>query len=174
MKKLLYGLLTALIAIATFFTGFLIRQPKINKLKKQLQLLQNDNSKLIGMVEEKKKEYQELHIQHMALKALQFRKKAASKERLQENLVMQYAVRSYIELLIKSGRYEQGLSKDEVVFFNSFEKVINGKLLSATDKVKIREYMMKFHGEDIKKLKECEYSSILGELQSKPQTSAEV
>ena len=61
MKKLIYGLLTALIAIATFLTGFLIRQPKINKLKKQLELLQHDNKKLVGMVDEKKKESVEFY-----------------------------------------------------------------------------------------------------------------
>lgn len=166
MKKLIYGLLTALIAIATFLTGFLIRQPKINKLKKQLELLQHDNKKLVGMVDEKKKEYQELHIQHMALKALQFRKKAASKERLQENLVMQYAIHSYISLLIKCGRLEQTLEKNEIIFFNAFEKVINGKKISTSDKVKIREYIMESHGNDIKALKECEFSKVLGELRS--------
>ena len=170
MKKLYYALIGALIAIASFITGFLIRQPKINKLKKQLELLQSDNHKLLDMVNEKKKEYQELHVQHMALKALQFRKKSASKERIVENLIMQYAIHAYLTLLIKSGRYEKELCKDEIIFFNAFEKVINGKKLSSGDKVKIRDYVMDCYSAEIKKLNECEFAGILGELQSQIQS----
>ena len=89
MKKIVYWLLGVLIAIFSFLTGFLIRQPKINKLKKQVELLQKDNRKLIEMITDKQQNYQELLVQHKALKALQFRKKSAIKEQMIENLVMQ-------------------------------------------------------------------------------------
>lgn len=69
MKKIVYWLLGGLIAIASFLTGFLIRQPKINKLKKQVELLQKDNRKLIEMITDKQQNYQELLIQHKALKS---------------------------------------------------------------------------------------------------------
>ena len=63
-------------------------------------------------------------------------------------------------------RVEQTLEKNEIIFFNAFEKVINGKKISTSDKVKIREYIMESHGNDIKALKECEFSKVLGELRS--------
>lgn len=168
MKKIVYWILGGLIAIASFLTGFLIRQPKINKLKKQVELLQKDNRKLIEMITDKQQKYQELLIQHKALKALQFRKKSTIKEQMTENLVMQYAIRAYLTLLLKSGRYDKKLEKDEIVFFKAFEKVIDGKKLSTGDKVKIRDYIMEHHGREIKQLKECEYTAVMAELQNRP------
>lgn len=167
MKKIVYWLLGVLIAITSFLTGFLIRQPKINKLKKQIELLQKDNRKLIEMITDKQQNYQELLIQHKALKALQFRKKSAIKEQMTENLVIQYAIKEYLTLLLKNGRYEKLLEKDEIIFFEAFEKVIDGKKLSASDKVKIRDYVMELYGREIKQLRECDYAPVLDELQKK-------
>ena len=168
MKKITYGIIGFFLMLGGFLTGFLIRQPKINKLKKQVELLQKDNRKLIEMITNKQQIYQELLIQHKALKALQFRKKSEIKEQMTENLVMQYAIRAYLTLLMKSGRYDKKLDKDEVVFFKAFEKVIDGKKLSTSDKVKIRDYIMEHHGHEIKQLKQCEYAVVMAELQNNP------
>ena len=46
MKKIIKILLFPLIALGGFFAGFLVRQPGINKLRKQAQLLQNDNEEI--------------------------------------------------------------------------------------------------------------------------------
>ena len=142
MKKALYWIVGGLIAVFSFLLGFLIRQPQINKLKKQVELLQKDNSKLIALIENKQNEFKELLVQHKALKALQHRKRVASKELLAENLVMQYAIREYLSLLLKRVKYEQELTKEEILFFDSFEKVIDGKKLSTADKVKIRDHAL--------------------------------
>lgn len=168
MKKITYGIISFFLMLGGVLTGFLIRQPKINKLKKQVELLQQDNRKLIAMITDKQQNYQELLIQLKALKALQFRKKSEVKEQLTENLVMQYAIKAYLSLLLKNGRYGQKLDNDEIVFFKSFEKVIDGNNLSTSDKVKIRNYIMKHHGSEIKQLKECEYTAVMAELQDKP------
>ena len=40
MKKAIYWIIGGLIALGSFLLGFLIRQPQINKLKKQVELLQ--------------------------------------------------------------------------------------------------------------------------------------
>lgn len=164
MKKAIYWIVGGLIAIGSFLLGFLIPQPQINKLKKQVELLQKDNSKLIGLIEARQAEYKELLVQHKALKALQHRKKAASKEMLTENLVMQYAIREYLSLLLKRVKYERELTKTEILFFNAFEKVIDGKKLSTSDKVKIRDHIMATYPAEIKKLMPCEYSEVLDEI----------
>lgn len=164
MKKLVYAIIAALIAIGSFLTGFLIRQPKINKLKKQIEMLQQDNSKLLNLIEESRQKYQELLIQHKALKALQFRKKSALKEHITETLVMQYAIKEYLTLLLKSGKYNNELEKSEIIFFNAFEKFIDGKKVSTSDKVKIRDYITEKYKTEIKHLKECEYSLVIDDL----------
>ena len=139
MKKAIYWILGLLIGLFGFITGALIRQPQINKLKEQVKLLQKDNRRLLALINGQQQEYQNLLVEHKALKALQFRKKAKSKERLEENLIMQYAIRAYLVLLLKSGRHGQKMEKVEIVFFNAFEKAINGKNLSTGDKVKKSE-----------------------------------
>lgn len=85
---------------------------------------------------------------------------------------MQYAIRAYLTSLLKNGRYEKPLEKDEIVFFKAFEKVIDGKKLSTSDKAKIRDYIMEKHGREIKKLRECKYAPVLEELQKKPVAQA--
>lgn len=164
MKKLVYAIIAVLIAIGSFLTGFLIRQPKINKLKKQIEMLQQDNSKLLNLIEESGQKYQELLIQHKALKALQFRKKSALKEQITETLVMQYAIKEYLTLLLKSGKYNNELEKSEIIFFNAFEKFIDGKKISTSDKVKIRDYITEKYKTEIKHLKECEYSPVIDDI----------
>ena len=124
---------------------------------------------MLALVNGQQQEYQNLLVEHKALKALQFRKKAKSKERLEENLTMQYAIRAYLVLLLKSGRHGQKMEKAEVVFFNAFEKVVNGKKLSTSDKVKIRDYIMEHHKADIKALRECEIAPVLQELNDAPE-----
>lgn len=167
MKKMVYWILGVLITITSFLTGFLIRQPKINKLKKQVELLQKDNRKLVEMISHNQQNYQDLLIQHKALKALQFRKKSMIKEQMTENLIMQYAIKAYLTLLLKNVRYEKQLEKNEIIFFKAFEKVIDGKTLSTSDKVKIRDYIMELYGCEIKQFQECEYEAVLDELQKK-------
>ena len=169
MKKLIYWIVGLLIGLFGFIAGALICQPQINKLKEQVKLLQKDNRRLLALVNGQQQEYQNLLVEHKALKALQFRKKAKSKERLEENLTMQYAIRAYLVLLLKSGRHGQKMEKAEVVFFNAFEKVINGKKLSTSDKVKIRDYIMEHHKADIKALRECEIAPVLQELNDAPE-----
>lgn len=167
--KRIYWLLIPLVALGSFFTGFFIRQPKINKLKKQVETLQRDNRRLIALCEKHQQEFRELLLQHKALKVMQFRKRATTKEQMTESLTMQYAIMEYITLLTKRVKYEQKLTKEEIAFFNAFDGAIDGKQLSTTDKVKIAEYVKKNHGTEIKELRECDYSAALKELQLQPQ-----
>lgn len=167
MKKFKYAIIAFFSMLGGFIFGILIQQPKVNNLKKQIELLQQDNRKLIAMINDKQQSFQELLIQHKALKALQFRKKSEIKEQMTENLVMQYAISAYLTLLLKSGRYEQKLEQDETRFFKAFEKVIDGKNLSTNDKMIIHNYIMQHHGREINQFKECEYTAIMEELQKK-------
>ena len=50
------------------------------------------------------------------------------------------------------------------MFFDTFEKAIDGKELKAIDFAKVREYVMDKHSLSIKKLKECDYTAVLNEL----------
>jgi len=164
MKKLSYLILGALLAIAAFLFGFLIRQPKIDKLKKQIKLLQKECIRLQELCQSQKDDFRNLLVQHKALKAFSFKKRAVSKDKLKESLILQYAIKDYLELLFKRVQYEQELSKDEIIFFNVSENLIEGKKLSVSDKIKIRDFIFERHSIAIKKLQECDYTLIFQKL----------
>ena len=133
MKKLLQVIWMPIAGLGLFFAGFFIRQPKINKLKKQISRLEREfrnqtdlNSKLQG-------EFEELFIQYKALRVIDIMKKTESKEKIKGNLIMQYALREYLELLIRRVKKKEELEKEEIQFLDAFEDVVNGKQLSSGD-----------------------------------------
>ena len=165
MKKISNWIIGALAVISAFLFGFLIRQPKINKLKEQVKTLQKDLSGLHALCEKQHIEYRDLLVQHKSLKALQFKKKSNSKELLTGNLVVQYAIWDYVTLLIKSVKSGQKMSKEEASFFWAFEKVINGEKVTTSDMAKISNYTKPRHESEIKDFRECDHGLLFMELQ---------
>lgn len=168
MKKLADWIIGGLIFLTGFIAAILVMQPKINKLKKQVATLQKNNTQLLERCSHLQAEFHELLVQHKALKALHFKKKAESKGRMQENLMMQYAIRDYLELLIKRVKHQQKFDNDEKLFFNAFEGVIDGSVLSASEKVRVKEYVTAHHKADIEALKECDFTLTLNALNECP------
>jgi len=56
------------------------------------------------------------------------------------------------------------MTNGEIQFFNSFEKVIEGKKISTADMVKIRNHIFEQYSVEIKKLIPCCYDEVLDEL----------
>jgi len=164
MKKLKDWLGLIIGAIFGVIAGFLIAQPKVNKLKKQVASLQKNNAQLLARCDYLQNEFRELLVQHKALKVLQLKKKTESKGRIHENLMMQYAIRDYLELLLKRVKDGKKLSGEEKVFFKAFEGVIEGTALSTDDKARIKEYVMAQHSAEIHALRECDYTATLQAL----------
>jgi len=155
------------VIIGALFGGIaclLIMQPKVNKLKKQVAALQKNNAQLLARCDQLQKEFQELFVQHKALKALHFKKKADSKGRLQENLMMQYAIRDYLELLLKRVKTQQKFDGNEKAFFKAFEGVIEGAVLTGSDKTRVKEYVMTHHKAEIDALRVCDFAPTLQAL----------
>lgn len=168
MNKLKDWICVILATFAGFFACFLIMQPKVNKLKKQVAVLQENNAQLLARCNHLQEEFRELLVQHKALKALQFKKKADSKGRLQENLMMQYAIRDYLELLLKRVKTQQKFDNGEKTFYKAFEGVIEGAPLSGTDKAHVKEYVLAHHKGEIDALRECDFTLTLQALNECP------
>ncbi len=166
MKRLTNWIIGVLSAGLLILFGCLIRQPKMNRLKKQLELLQKDNGKLQILINSQKKEFRELLVQHKTLKAFSLIKRTSSKDRITENLVMQYGLKAYVDLLLKRVKCEQKLTKSEISFFCAYERFINGNSLSTLDKEKIKKYILEHYATDIKNLKECDDATILQAVHS--------
>ena len=99
MKKGFKIVFFPLIAIGGFFAGGLIRQPGINKLRKQVQLLQSDNKKLQKSIKRYQDSFDDLYLQYKGLKVLELKNKIEYKDKLKNNLVLQYGIKDYLELL---------------------------------------------------------------------------
>ena len=156
MKKLLGLIWAPLLAIGAFFAGFLIRQPKINKLKKQIVVLQTQiesiQDKMIGYQES----FDNLLVQYKGLKVLQLRKKAEYEGKLKDNLVLQYGMKDYLNLLIDSVKHNRKLSSIELSFYQAFDDILEGKQVGASDFAKIKKYVLEKHSGEISALKPCD------------------
>ena len=155
MKKIIKILLFPLIALGGFFAGFLVRQPGINKLRKQAQLLQNDNEKLQNCLKKHQDSFDDLYLQYKGLKVLELKNKAEYKDKLKNNLVLQYGIKDYLELLYDVTKKERKLTNEECIFYNSFDGVIEGKNIGNRNFEKIKEYVMNNHEKEINELKKC-------------------
>lgn len=119
--------------------GALSRQPEINRLKKQVQLLQEEIQRLQSVIEEQNRQIQELSIRYKTLKAWQFSERARSRAQARGAIMHQWAFKEYIELLCFQSR-ELPISEDEKKFFNAYENLLSGKG-DMNERVLIRDYV---------------------------------
>ena len=153
MDKTLSAIIAFLAAGVAFLIGFFVRQPKINKLKKQLKTLQNEIEKLENLRKDQNEEFKRLLLKYKALKIYQIKEKANSKEKITSVLIMQYGLEDYLKLLFKRAEKNK-LDKDDIKFLKAYDNVIEGKALSDTDKVVISSYIKSKHSADIEQMKE--------------------
>lgn len=165
MKFLKDKLWAILLLIVGLFTGLLLRQPQVNRLKKQVQTLITDNGRLVKLNSKIQKDYAELLLNVKALRAFSFEKKKV-KGNLAENVILQYSLYDYLTILLKCIRAGEKLEKEELRFLNAFEKVVNGDNLSNGDKNIIKDYTFKRHEQEIKKQMPCDCEHLLAELKS--------
>lgn len=164
MNRIWTSIIVALTAILAFLAGMFTRQPKINKLKKQITILNSDNTALLLSYQQTLDEFDNLLIQHKALKAIELVKKRASNEKIKENLILQYSLFEYLELLLARVKNKQKLNKEQISFLQSYEKIINGKQLSSSDMGKVKNYILEKYMEEIDNRTVCDCSSMFQEI----------
>ena len=161
MKGLVKIFAMALGGLAIFFAGFFVRQPKINKLKKQITHLQKEIKKLEALREEQNNTINKLLINYKSLKLFDFAKRSKAKDNIKSELMFQYGTKEYLQLLLDRTKNERELLKEEIVFLNAFDNVIEGKKVSTKDFEKIKAYIFKKYRKEIKGLVPCDYSDLL-------------
>lgn len=163
MKFLKDKLWAILLLIVGLFTGLLLRQPQVNRLKKQVQTLIADNGRLVKLNSKIQKDYAELLLNVKALRAFSFEKKKV-KGNLAENVILQYSLYDYLTILLKCIRAGEKLEKEELRFLNAFEKVVNGDTLSTGDKKNMKDYTIKRHDKEIKQQVPCDCNPLMEDL----------
>ncbi len=158
MKKVIGWLLLPLTLLIGFFTGFLVRQPKINKLKKQIETLQKQLSSLQDKMVGYQTSFDNLLLQYKGLKVMQLKKKAEMKGMLEENLVLQYGMKAYLNLLLNRVKNNKKLDEEELAFYKSFDNVIEGKKVSKNEFKTIKSYVISRYRTEIQSLANCDCS----------------
>lgn len=110
-----------------------------------------------------------LHLK--SLKAINFIKRKNAKENATGILVFQYGMKDYLSLLLHRLKTGAKMETSEFRFFNTFDKVIEGRDISDIEKEKIREYIMARNKTQIENLEEYDFSSIINEIEAYKQSA---
>lgn len=156
MKKILYWIWIPLATFFGVFVGFFIRQPKVNKLKKQIEALQKNLTSIQSMLESYQNAFDDLFIRYKGLKVLQLKQKAEYENKLKDNLILQYGMKDYLTLLFDTVKNSRKLELDEITFYKTFDNVIEGKQIDKKMFSKIKTYVMDNHKREINSLKQCD------------------
>lgn len=165
MNKVFKWLLLPFTLLAGVFAGIMIRQPKINKLKKQVSTLQKQLSTLQDKMIGYQESFDNLLLQYKGLKVLQLKKKSEMKGQLEENLVLQYGMKAYINLLLERVKNGKKLEDNELSFYKSFDNVIEGKKIGHSDLETIKKYVLTKYRGQISSLVACDCSAEFKKLE---------
>lgn len=164
--KVMVALATTLTGAGGVIAGVMIRQPEVNKLQKQVKILQSDISALKNVVEEQNAEITELMMRYKALSIFQISKKREMKQELKEQLVCQYAARDYLTLMFECATADRKMTKDEIVFFKTYGKIIADNVIDDFEVEQLRPLVYAVHGPEIDSLQECDALPVLDMIQS--------
>lgn len=159
--KIMIGTLSGL---GGFIIGALSRQPGINKLRKQITKLQREVILLEELCAEQSKQIRELLFKYKILKIYQFTARHEAKNGIRGVLIYQYGVKDYLELLIKSANGEKEMDKADILFYNIFDKIIEGKKVSLREKDTVKKYISYKHKWGLWRMKECDLNQTIEEM----------
>ena len=131
-------------------------------LQKQLGNLQ---SKIIGYQNSFDSLYIQYKVQYKGLKLLQLKKKAEYEGKLKDNLVLQYGMKAYLEMLLDTVKKSRKLTSEEFAFYRAFDDVIEGKQVGTNAFLKIKEYVLSKYKREVSTLTPCDCSAEFQQLQ---------
>jgi len=120
--------------------GALSRQPEINRLKKQVKLLQEEIDRLHNVIMEQNRQIQELTIRYKSLKGWQFSEKAAQRANIKGYYLHLYCYKEYVELLCYQVKGNE-LNSSQQNFFNAYEISLNGNDVPTSNLISMRDYI---------------------------------
>lgn len=163
-NKAIAALAATLGGAGGMIVGALVRQPEINKLRKQVKRLQGDMDALKDVIEEQNSEIAELLFRYKALKVIQFAKRRELKSDIQESLASQYAVSDYLQLLLSIASTGRDMEPEEAEFYRAFGKVLVDKNTSEAEREAIKAFVWERHAAELKSMTPCDMQPILDKL----------
>lgn len=138
-------------SLGGFVIGGIVRQPEINKLKKQVRDLQNKNSKLQKRINEQQENVETLMVEYGKLKFYQILHKRKQKQYIRGGLLIEYQYKEYVDLLLKVVK-ENGidnLSEEQKQYFELCTRIIEEKDIAEDDKRAMQGYILKKYKKEI-------------------------
>jgi hypothetical protein len=132
--------------------GALARQPEINRLKKQIKILQCEIVRLKKCIIEQHRQIKVLKSKFTALKAWQFIEKAQKGAEIKGNMLQAYALHDYI-VIAKQAIVGDDISEEQQAFVNLYDKLINRPQSFTRVEFKLMESILcKWHAYEMKEL----------------------
>jgi hypothetical protein len=138
-------------AAAGSIIGALSRQPEINRLKKQVSLLQAEISRIQGLIVEQSRQISELKIRYNVIKGYNFLLRSKFEGSIKGHIINQYAFREYVAI---SKTKLNGVELDEKSksFFGLYDKLITGGNLEFKEFSFLKNYLIDKYEIQIKQL----------------------
>lgn len=136
--------------------GGAIRQPEINRLKKQVRDLQNENSKLMRDMKKQQEDVETLLIGYSQMKFYQVLNKSRQKQHIREEILLEYQSKEYIDLLVKvvnAGGNEK-LSEEQKQYFELCTRLMEGKYIGEENEKAMKGYILKKYKKEIRTMKD--------------------
>lgn len=147
--------------------GALIRQPKVNKLKKEVRAARSSEKRLKAIIYDYHEAFIVTKAKMEVLQAKNNIDEAKKKERYGRSLILyQYATKEYIEICLKT-RYTHGkdnLSVKEINHYRIFQRVLNGEELVQEDARSIQNYIYPKYKRQIDGLIEYDFGNLLEQM----------
>ncbi len=163
LVKLMIG---GLAGVSGGIIGALSRQPEINNLKKQIKKLQKEVERLQNIRKEQDEQLSMLLVKYKALKVYQFKKRAEERDNIRGIIIYQYGLYDYLTLLLNTAKGSVELQKDDTIFFNIFDKMIEGKKISDEEMDTMKKYITFKHKSDIRRMRQCNIDNLVFDLQN--------
>ena len=164
--KVLIAITGVLAGAGGVIVGVLIRQPEINKLQKQVELLQADISERENVVADQNNELAQMLLNYRALKVYQFSKRKKMKESIQDQLICQYAAADYLSLLVDCVSCGKQMSTGEIQFYKAYGKMIEDDHIDDREMETLRPLIYATHGDEINRLKEPDLNAALERIKN--------
>jgi hypothetical protein len=132
--------------------GLLGRQPEVNRLKRQVQLLQEEIERLSLIIEEQNRQIGELKLRFSALKGYAFVEKMKTECDVRGIILHQCAYREWMELTF-SQAHEKVATQEELRFYNLYEALLRGAEVDKRQVAEIRDYIYKRYEYELKQMK---------------------
>lgn len=137
--------------------GTLIRQPEINKLKKQIKELQKDNSRVKQLMRQQQENLEKMLVEYSSIRFYHVLTKRKIKQSIRGEIVIGYELKEYVDLLKRSIN-EKGVhnfSEREKEFFELSMQLIEGENMNISQEKFMSDYVIKKYKKEILRRKDA-------------------